>query len=221
MRSKARIGTHPLHPILIAFPIAFLSASVLSDLAAWVAQPALYTVASYLMIAGVVTGLIAAVPGSIDLFAAVPPDSSARNRGLVHMVVNVSSVVLFAVSWYYRNPDLSFNAFSFVLELLAGVLIGVGGWIGGTLVYRDQIGIDHRYAREGQWRELEVHLGGKDWIAVGNDGELEPGQMKLLTSGSAAWSLRGSSLTTQSLTITALIRAVRSLMGRSYTVRNK
>jgi nitrite reductase/ring-hydroxylating ferredoxin subunit len=52
--------------------------------------------------------------------------------------------------------------------------------MGGTLAYRNQIGVDHRYARAGKWQEATVEVGGQDAVAVADAAELEVDQMKLL-----------------------------------------
>jgi nitrite reductase/ring-hydroxylating ferredoxin subunit len=60
------------------------------------------------------------------------------------------------------------------------VFLGSGGWLGGTLVYRNQIGVDHRYAEAGKWNELSMHGDAGHWIPVARVGELKPNQMKLV-----------------------------------------
>jgi uncharacterized membrane protein len=66
MRSKAHFKSHPLHPILVAFPIAFFTGTFLFHLAGWLwKQPGLLQTAYYLNIAGIGFGLLAAIPGLI------------------------------------------------------------------------------------------------------------------------------------------------------------
>jgi nitrite reductase/ring-hydroxylating ferredoxin subunit len=72
------------------------------------------------------------------------------------------------------------------LEACGTALVTVGGWLGGTLVYRNQIAVDHRYAEAGQWDEAAVTMPervGRKGLDVGADDDLEPGQMKLLDVG--------------------------------------
>src|SRR4051812_47868368 len=76
MRSKAQIKGHPIHPMLVAFPIAFLYGGLLFDAAGRVGGWAsAWTTGGYLSLAAVVSGLVAAVPGLIDYLLVVPPDS--------------------------------------------------------------------------------------------------------------------------------------------------
>src|SRR5687767_12991606 len=106
MRSRASFKGHPLHPILIAFPIAFLVGALAADAAALIAEWArAATVGGYLSIAGVVAGLVAAVPGLIDYFAIVPSNSSAKRRATWHMAVNVTALSLFALGALGRDWD--------------------------------------------------------------------------------------------------------------------
>lgn len=64
MRSRARLQKHPLHPMLIPFPIAFITAAAVADAAGLLgSSPRAWTVGAYASIAAVLTGLIAALPG--------------------------------------------------------------------------------------------------------------------------------------------------------------
>lgn len=185
MRSRAHFKSHPIHPMLIPFPFAFLAGAVLFDLAAAVfGEPALGRTGSHLVAAGVATALLAAVPGFVDYFATVPPKSSAKTRATRHMVVNLTAVVLFAVAWLARR-DAPEDPGAAVLGLeLAGLaLLGAGGWMGGTLAYRNQIGVDHRYAGAGKWREARVTAKAGEPVVVARSDELAADQMKLVHAG--------------------------------------
>jgi nitrite reductase/ring-hydroxylating ferredoxin subunit/uncharacterized membrane protein len=173
---------HPLHPILIAFPIAFLVGALLFDLAGYFGHWAGgRQTGAYLSIAAVISGLIAAVPGVIDFLGVVPPKSSAWDRALWHMGVNVAALTLFAVGWAFRDWD-TFQPNLVVLLLEAGgvALVGWGGYMGGTLVYRNQIGVDHRYANAGKWRETTVTGQPGESVVVAKADEFADGQMMLV-----------------------------------------
>src|SRR4051794_30961215 len=104
MRSKAQIKGHPLHPMLIAFPIAFLCGSLLADFVGrFGGWQSFWTMGAYLNIAAIVSGLVAAVPGLIDYFLIVPPNSSAKTRATWHMTVNATALVAFALAWLFRD----------------------------------------------------------------------------------------------------------------------
>jgi nitrite reductase/ring-hydroxylating ferredoxin subunit/uncharacterized membrane protein len=182
MKSKAHISGHPLHPMLIAFPIAFLTGCFLADLAWWLGGwPSLATTGAYLSIAAVVSGLVAAVPGVIDYFGVIPPGSSAKRRATYHMVVNVLALTACAAGWAFRDrTTLEPGLLTVLLEAAAVLLVGVGGSLGGTLVYRNQIAVDHRYAHAGKWKEQDVAATPGTPVAVAGTDELKVGQMKLL-----------------------------------------
>jgi nitrite reductase/ring-hydroxylating ferredoxin subunit/uncharacterized membrane protein len=185
MRSKAQIKSHPLHPILIAFPIAFLIGALVGDIAAYAAgwgAPA--TVGAYLSIAGIIAGLVAAVPGLIDYFGVIPPDSSGKRRATWHLAVNVSALTLFAVGAAGRDWDtLRPGLLTVVFELASVGLMSVGGYLGGTLVYRNQIGVDHRYAGAGKWHEETVAGQPGEPVEVPGANDLKAGQMMLVHVG--------------------------------------
>ncbi|MDB5230279.1 MAG: Rieske 2Fe-2S protein [Chitinophagaceae bacterium] len=180
MRSKAHIKSHPLHPILIAFPIAFFTGSLFFDIAGLIwSNDSFWNTAYYLNIAGIIFALIAAIPGIIDFIYVVPPKSSAKKRGAKHGITNGITVCVFiGVVFYRRGADPS-PYIILGLEILGVILLSIAGWMGGTLVYRNQIGVDIRYANAGKWKQQYL----KDEtqpIAVAQTGELKLNQMKLL-----------------------------------------
>ena len=149
MESKARAAGHAIHPMLIAFPLGLLGMAVIFDIIYLVTGTAGWTTVSFWMIAaGVVSGLVAAVPGLIDWLLIVPPQTRAWYIGLYHGVGNVIIVVLFAVSWYLRKghgtgyamagpPDTA----ALVCSFLGLVLAVLTGWLGGELVERLNIAV--------------------------------------------------------------------------------
>lgn len=180
MRSKANIKGHPLHPVLISFPIAFFVGTLLFEaIGVATGRGDLNHIAYYLEIAGIVFALLAAVPGVIDLVYTVPPKSSGKKRGVRHGIINVTVVIIFSIAWYMRRqPDTSVYLL-LALETVGVVLLTIAGWLGGTLVYRNEIGIDLRYANAGKWKELTVQQdSGPVEIAGGN--ELKTDQMMLV-----------------------------------------
>src|SRR5215203_4835435 len=106
MRSKAHIQSHPLHPILVAFPIAFFTGTLLFHIAGWWLHkiPLLQT-AYYLNIAGVGFAVLAAIPGLIDFIYTVPPKSSAKKRAAQHGILNTTMLLIFTVALFYRRGD--------------------------------------------------------------------------------------------------------------------
>jgi uncharacterized membrane protein len=158
MRSKAQIKTHPLHPILIAFPIAFMTGAPLADAAGlFLDASSAWTAGAYMSVAAVVSGLVAGVPGFIDYLYVVPPNSSGKKRAEYHMAVNLTALAIMAASWAFRDwQSLRPDWIGVALEAAALAGVSVGGWLGGTLVYRNQIGVDHRYAYAGKSPALKT-----------------------------------------------------------------
>ena len=185
MRSAANLRGHPLHPALIPFPIAIhVGATVFDVIGLFNWSPPLWTVAAYMLAAGIATGLLAAIPGLIDYFTTVPPNSSAKVRATKHLVVNVSAIGLFAAALWMRGGMAAVPAGATVaLEVAGIVLLMIGGWMGGTLVFRNQIGVDIRYANAGKWTEKSFPDGREGSVMVARVDELEDDQMMLVKIG--------------------------------------
>ena len=182
MRSRASYKGHPIHPALIPFPFAFLYGAFLFDAAGWVAErPAWWSTGAHLAAAGIVTALVAAVPGFIDYVYTVPPKSTGKKRATRHMAANLSAVALFAMAWWLRGSVSAEPGIAqLILEGVGVALLTAGGWMGGVLVNRNQIGVDPRYAHAGKWREATVRVRPGEPAVVARADELRVNQMKLL-----------------------------------------
>lgn len=180
MRSRARMSSHPIHPFLVSFPIGLWVTSLIFDLIGVAgAKPGFYQAGFYAAIAGCVGAVLAAVPGAIDWYSVVPPKSSAKNRGLTHAVLNVTVLGLFIFQLAHRGAaDVQPDKVALLAAVIGVGLLGYSGWLGGTLVYRNQIGVDHRYANAGQWRERTLDSFDRP---VCHTNELATGQMMLAT----------------------------------------
>lgn len=143
MRSAARLLGHPIHPMLIVFPLGLLGTSTIFDIIRLATQRGMWSEVGMWMIgAGVIGGLLAAVFGIVD-WIAIPSGTRAKSVGLIHGGVMVVAVVLYAVSWFLRrghsaDPGGLALAFSFV-----GLIVALaGGWFGGELVDRLGVGVE-------------------------------------------------------------------------------
>src|SRR6476661_9458779 len=104
MKSKAHLASHPLHPILVSFPIAFFIGALVFDLLSLLlSKPSLQATGYHLVIAGIAGAVLAAVPGFLDFLHTVPPDSSAKKRAARHGLLNTSNLVLFIVIFFLRQ----------------------------------------------------------------------------------------------------------------------
>ena len=152
MYTKARIAGHPIHPALIAFPVALYTSTVVALLVFLGTHDGFwYRVAMWTDIAGVVMAAVAAIPGAIDLFS-LPERSRARTTGLRHAGFNVLALVLFAIAGVilYRNFQGIANATgTFHLDIgapLALTIVGlcstmVAGTLGWALVQTHHVGV--------------------------------------------------------------------------------
>jgi uncharacterized membrane protein len=144
MESRAKLLGHPIHPILIAFPLGLLVTAVIFDVVQLASGVTEFSIAAYWCIAvGVLGGLAAAVFGIWD-WVAIPSGTRAKRVGAWHGGANVVAVVLFAVSWWLRagNADYTPGMPAFLLSLVAVGIMGVSGWLGGELVHRLGVGSD-------------------------------------------------------------------------------
>lgn len=144
MESRAKAGGHSIHQQLVAFPLGLLTTAVVFDAIGLVLAEARFASAAHLMIAaGVLTGLAAALFGSID-FTSVPAHTRARRVGTVHAAGNVAMLALFSLAWLLRSgaADAAVTPAVFALEVLAVSIAGMAGWLGGELVSRLGVGVD-------------------------------------------------------------------------------
>jgi uncharacterized membrane protein len=144
MESKVKLFGHPVHPMLIVFPAGSFTGAVIFDILYLIFRNPLFPAVSfYIIVLGVIGGLLAAVFGFID-WGALPSNSRARSIGLWHGLGNFVIVVLFAVSWLLRrgNADFVPGGFALILSFAGIVLALITLWIGGELVYRLGVGVD-------------------------------------------------------------------------------
>lgn len=144
MESSARAAGHPVHQQLIVFPLGLLGTAVVFDVLRLITGNNGFATAAYFMIAaGVLSGLLAAVFGLID-YLFVPATTRAKRVGALHGVGNVVVVGLFALSWLLRNnaDEHVPTTLAFVLALAGAGLSLVTGWLGGELVARLGVGVD-------------------------------------------------------------------------------
>ena len=144
MESKAKFLGHPIHPMLIVFPLGLFMSAILFDIIYLVTGDQVFAaVAFYNIAGGIIGGVVAAIFGFWDYFA-IPKGTRAKRIGTFHGFGNLAVVLLFSMSWLFRltspeyEPPLIAMAFSF----LAGTL-GLGtAWLGGELVDRLGVGVD-------------------------------------------------------------------------------
>lgn len=129
--------------MLAAFPLGLLTTSVVFDMLwAFTKSSRWADIAFSLLASGIVAGLIAAPFGSMD-WMQIPRGTRARRIGLLHGGAAITSVTLFAVSWWLRYEIPTAPPWSAVIvSLCGGLVLGVAGWLGGELVERLGVGVD-------------------------------------------------------------------------------
>jgi uncharacterized membrane protein len=143
MDSRAKFLGHPVHQMLIVFPLGLLATSVAFDIIKLLTrEPRWADVAFYMIGAGIIGGLLAAAFGWVD-WTAIPGGTRAKRVGLMHGIGNVAVLVLFVLSWLLRRDNPSVPPTEAVVASLAGGGIAlVTGWLGGELVDRLGVGVD-------------------------------------------------------------------------------
>lgn len=146
MRTPASISNHPIHPMLVVFPIALWIFSLACDLIriAGAAGGAWLTVALYSMVGGLIGALCAAIPGFIDLLfykGGAPP---VKKIALTHMALNLTAVVLYAINIWLRVSDPASMTIPVLLSIVGVALLVVSGWLGGQMVHVYGVGVEGR-----------------------------------------------------------------------------
>ena len=144
MESRAKLFGHPIHQMLIVFPLGLLATALFFDVIALFLNRhhGLFGAAYYMIAAGIISGLVAAVFGLID-FLAIPAGTRAKRIGTTHGIGNVIVVVLFAASWVVRRgAPADPPTLAIILAALGAGLATVTGWLGGELVDRLGVGVD-------------------------------------------------------------------------------
>lgn len=147
MYSKIKIAGHPVHPMLVAYPIAFYTATFVCYVVFNSKQdPFWFRIAFLANAAGVIMALVAALPGFIDWAIGIPAKHRAKSIGLKHMLCNVSALALFAFNWFSHsgqwNSPMPDSSGAVVLSGGGLILTIIAGFLGWQLVQRHHIGID-------------------------------------------------------------------------------
>lgn len=136
------VSRHPLHPALVTFPIAFIVGALPSDVAYLLLDDGFWARASlWLLGVGTLMGALAGLTGTVELLAI----EGIRHRAAAwgHFVMAVMLLSVSFINWFTRLPDAEAAIFpmGIYLSALGAVLVGAAGWLGGKLVFEDQVGI--------------------------------------------------------------------------------
>lgn len=145
MASKASIFGHPIHPMIIPFPFALWTFSFVADVMyLWRGNERWALAAFYTLAAGLVGGIVAAIPGVIDWLAI--KDREVAKIANWHARLNVIAIIVFAIDFYLRWRSAGLIpkegiSLPFILSLFGVILISISGWLGGDLSYKHGVGV--------------------------------------------------------------------------------
>jgi len=139
-KSTAEIAGHPIHPMLIPFPIACFVLAFVSDLALWRTGDAFWSTASlWLLGVGLIMAALAAVAGLIDVFG----DDRIRNLSdaWLHAGGNVLAVLIELYNWYMRYQGGAVVPTGVILSGVVVLILLYTGWKGWEMVYHHRVGV--------------------------------------------------------------------------------
>lgn len=142
MATPASIQKHPIHPMLIPFPIGLWIFSFICDMVYGLRWGDAFwkDMAFYSMAGGVIGALVAAVPGYLDYRSLTASD--VQRIGRWHMVINLSLVILFVVNLWLRMDSEKTAILPLILSLVGIAMLGISGWLGGELVYVHGVAVE-------------------------------------------------------------------------------
>lgn len=139
-KTPARVGKHPIHPMLVVLPLGLWIAALAFDIVyAMNGGPIWRTLAFWNIAAGIIGALLAAVPGFVDY---LDLQGRARRIATFHMVLNLGAVAVFAVNWYVRTRVTPDSWWPLALSVIGVVGIMISGWLGAELVYAERVGVE-------------------------------------------------------------------------------
>lgn len=146
MQGKATLRGHPIHPMLIPFPIAFFVGALISDIISHWGDASFWPRMSLVLIGfGIISALIAALFGFID-YRTAPMTDDAKRMATIHMILNlltvaIFAVAIFAVAFYLRLGNATSVA-GYVLTVLGVIILSAAGYLGGHLAYHFGMGVE-------------------------------------------------------------------------------
>lgn len=179
---------HPLHPLLVHFPVGLFVLSLLFDLSVFLGTGnTAVRGAFYTLVAGFVMGVLAAIPGVVD-WSDIRGDHPAKKPATTHMWINIALLVAAAINGAVRLPSLDESTTPIGAQLLSFIgvgLLSVSGFLGGKIVYDDGVGVG-RHRRHAPLPEHTIkiteHNGAKpgQYVEVTGEDKLVEGETRRL-----------------------------------------
>lgn len=139
MQGKATLAGHPIHPMLVPFPIGFFGGAVISDIITFAGHPDFWPRMSVALIGfGIIAALLAAVFGFVDYFT-IPMEPPVKKTATTHMILNLVVVVIYVVAFLVRRGD-PVSGLGYLLTFGGLILLVASGWYGGHLAYVGGVG---------------------------------------------------------------------------------
>jgi nitrite reductase/ring-hydroxylating ferredoxin subunit/uncharacterized membrane protein len=180
---QGKLLGHPLHPLLVHFPIGLFVLALVLDIGSFVRDDgnALVRCAFVALVAGIITALLAAGPGIVD-WSDIRSDHPAKKTATYHMILNVAAILLYAIStalrWGSFDTATHTPVLAFIVSLIASAVLTVSGYLGGHIVYNDGIAVG-RHRRPTETPQVTVKVdpsGSPDGLApVGASEKLKEG----------------------------------------------
>jgi uncharacterized membrane protein len=142
LQPTARIARHPIHPMLVPFPIICFTGALLTDVAYWLTAEMMWAdFSAWLLVIGLVMGVLAAIAGLIDFLGnrLIRAQSPAWPHLLGNLVVLV--IAFFNMLVHSRDAWTSVVPTGLVLSLITVLIVAITGWLGSSLVYRHGVGV--------------------------------------------------------------------------------
>jgi nitrite reductase/ring-hydroxylating ferredoxin subunit/uncharacterized membrane protein len=173
---------HPLHPALVHFPIALFVLTLVLDAVIYsgIASNNLFQASLYTISLGILTGIMAAIPGLADR-SSIRLDHPARKTVNIHMTLNLAAIGISIINLLLRasQQEAQISTLQLLLSAVGVGIILVSGYLGGTMVYDDGVGVGrHRRGTEPPRRTLDVSMFERQdgWVPVCNEDDLADGE---------------------------------------------
>ncbi|MBC5825091.1 MAG: DUF2231 domain-containing protein [Candidatus Eremiobacteraeota bacterium] len=148
MQGKATAMGHPIHPMIIPFPIAFFVGALISDIVSHFSDDAFWPHMSVVLIGfGIIGTLLAALFGYIDYFSITMSDA-AKKTATAHMILNLVVLVVFIGAYFVRSNDATSTG-GYALTIFGVVVLLVSGALGGQLAYHYRLGVEESGVEHG------------------------------------------------------------------------
>jgi uncharacterized membrane protein len=141
MRSRAALAGHPLHPAMVAIPIGAFTVALVGDVVSLLGGAEGWAeAAGYAILIGLAGALLAAALGFVDYFG-VTMSPAAHRLATIHMLLNLTAVVLYAASAWLRTGEGPTPGLAILLATVGYLILAGSGWLGGELAFKHKVGV--------------------------------------------------------------------------------